>query len=169
MIDFNKDVMPLKNKLYRLALRILHNHEEAQDITQETLIRLWQRRDSLPTPLDAEKLGLTMCHNLSLDALERAGRQNITIDTENEDSLADSAQTPLEQLTAQDQHDQVLEIIKKLPPRQQTIIQLREIEGKSYKEIAEIMQLSEEQIKVNLFRARQCLKHIYQNNTNNGL
>ena len=43
MIDFNKDVMPLKNRFYRLALRVLQDGAEAQDVTQETLIRLWRR------------------------------------------------------------------------------------------------------------------------------
>ena len=158
MIDFNKDVMPLKNKLYRLALRILHDHEEAQDITQETLIRLWQRRDALDTPADAEKLGLTVCHNLSLDALSRAGRNNESISADSEDLTPDTAQSPLEQLSADEQRAQIMAMIDQLPPKQRTIIQLREMDGKSYKEIAEIMQLSEEQIKVNLFRARQYLK-----------
>lgn len=165
MIDFNKDVMPLKNKLYRLALRLLHDHEEAQDITQETLIRLWQRRDSLPHAIDAEKLGLTICHNLSLDALQRAGRDNETIDTNNEDLVPDNAQTPLEQLSTADQHQQLLTIINKLPAKQRAILQLREMEGKSYKEIAEILELTEEQVKVNLFRTRQSLKQLYKNNS----
>lgn len=159
MIDFNKDVMPLKNKLYRLALRVLHDHEEAQDITQETLIRLWQRRDALDTPADAERLGLTVCHNLALDAYSRAGRHNEPIFPDNEDITPDTAQTPFEQLTAEEQRSQIMAMINQLPPKQRTIIQMREMDGKSYKEIAEIMQLSEEQIKVNLFRARQYLKN----------
>ena len=51
-----------------------------------------------------------------------------------------------------------LEQIIVLPEKQRTIVQLRDIEGKSYKEIADVLQLTEEQVKVNLFRARQRIK-----------
>ncbi|MBO4487886.1 MAG: RNA polymerase subunit sigma-70, partial [Bacteroidaceae bacterium] len=84
MIDFNKDVIPLSNKFYRLALRMVHNDAEAQDITQETLIRLWLRRASLETAADAEALGLTVCLNLAKDALSRAGRNYEQIDNMDE-------------------------------------------------------------------------------------
>ena len=127
MTDFNTDVMPLKSKFYRLALRLLNDDAEAQDITQETLIRLWTRCATLPSAADAEKLGLTITYNLSRDALTRAGRTH-----------------------------------ERLPFRQQTAVQLRDIEGKPYKEIADIMQITEEQVKITLFRARQALRNAYK-------
>ena len=52
-------------------------------------------------------------------------------------------------------------LIAELPEKQRTILQLRDVEGKSYKEIAEILQLTEEVVKVNLFRARQRIKLKY--------
>ena len=44
-ISFRNDVLPLKDLLYRLALRITLKHEEAQDIVQDTLIKVWNKRD----------------------------------------------------------------------------------------------------------------------------
>ena len=158
MIDFNKDVIPLSNKLYRLALRMVHNEAEAQDITQETLIRLWLRRATLNAAADAEALGLTVCLNLAKDALSRAGRNYEQIDNMDENFAPDSSQNAIDALTANDRRNLIREIITRLPPRQRAVVQLRDIEGKSYREIAELMQLTEEQVKVTLFRARQSMK-----------
>lgn len=158
MIDFNKDVIPLSNKLYRLALRMVHNEAEAQDITQETLIRLWLRRATLNVAADAEALGLTVCLNLAKDALSRAGRNYEQIDNMDENFAPDSSQNAIDALTANDRRNLIREIINRLPPRQRAVVQLRDIEGKSYREIAELMQLTEEQVKVTLFRARQSMK-----------
>ena len=44
-ISFQNDVLPLKNKLFRLALRITLNREEAEDVVQDTLIKVWNARD----------------------------------------------------------------------------------------------------------------------------
>ena len=60
-------------------------------------------------------------------------------------------------------------MINELPEKQRSIVQLRDIEGKSYKEIAEVLGLTEEQVKVNLFRARQRIKTKYNEINNYGL
>ena len=56
-----------------------------------------------------------------------------------------------------------------LPEKQRSIMQLRDIEDKSYKEIATLLKLTEEQVKVNLFRARQKVKQWFTNIDNYGL
>lgn len=164
MIDFTKDVMPLKDKFYRLALRLLQNDAEAQDITQETLIRLWIRISQIDAAEDAEALGLTISHNLALDALKRAGRNYEQIGNQHENFAPDHSQTPIDALAATDRRNFVRQLIDSLPPKQRTIVQLRDIEGKSYRDIARVLQMSEEQVKVTLFRARQALKKSCSNN-----
>jgi len=61
------------------------------------------------------------------------------------------------------------QLINELPEKQRVIMQLRDIEGESYKEISEVLQLTEEQVKVNLFRARQKIKQRYTDIENYGL
>ena len=56
----------------------------------------------------------------------------------------------------------VKNIVNALPEKQRTCMQLRDFEGKTYKEIANIMSISEDQVKINLFRARQAVKQRYQ-------
>ncbi len=169
MIDFNTDVMPLKNKFYRLALRMVRDDAEAQDITQETLIRLWKRLDTLATVAEAEALGITTCRNLSLDALGRAGRNHETLDQQTDIEEGDTTLSPLSQLMQHDRRQYVQQQINQLPLRQRTMIQLRDIEGHSYREIAQMTELTEEQVKITLFRARQALKASCQNKESYGL
>ena len=69
---------------------------------------------------------------------------------------------PLEQTLQNDRIDQVRRLINELPEKQRSCIQLREFEGKSYKEVAEVLGISEEQVKVNIFRARQTIKQRFE-------
>ena len=160
--------MPLKNKFYRLALRVLHNHEEAQDVTQETLIRLWRRSETLANADEAEALGLTICHNLAIDTYRREGRDHDNLD-DDQINLADTALSPLETISRNQQRQLLLKQINTLPHRQKCVLQLRDIEGLSYKKIADALNMSEEQVKINLFRARQALKNSFKNKERDGL
>ena len=102
---------------------------------------------------------LTICRHLSLDRSEKKEAQHVALD-ESLHSRPDTS-TPYDSLTAREGLGLLQKLLKELPQTQQDIVQLREIEGKSYKEIAAILNLSEEQVKVYLFRARQRIKQKY--------
>ena len=70
-ISFQHDVLPLKDKLYRLALRITLNPGDAEDIVQDTLIKVWNRREKWNEIVSIEAFSLTICRNLSLDSIKR--------------------------------------------------------------------------------------------------
>lgn len=156
-MNFTSDILPLKNRLYRLALRITLNAQEAEDIVQETLIKVWNRRESLDAIDSVEAFSMTICRNLSLDIIKKRDRMNVSLDAMPLDR-PDNTHDPLQQLTQKDN----LQIIKKLmdamPEKHRTCMQLRDFEGKSYREIANIMNITEEQVKVNIFRARKNIK-----------
>ena len=158
-ISFRNDILPLKDKLYRLALRITFDTAEAEDIVQETLIRVWDKRNEWPQLNSIEAYCLTICRHLSLDRSEKKEAQHVALD-ESLHSRPDTS-TPYDSLTAREGLGLLQKLLKELPQTQQDIVQLREIEGKSYKEIAAILNLSEEQVKVYLFRARQRIKQKY--------
>ena len=157
MISFRNDILPLKNALYRLALRITQDSTEAQDIVQETLIRVWNQRDRWNELESMEAFSMTICRNLSLDFLKRKDRQHALLDDQSAD-YADQSPTPFDRLEHQDRMAMVRHAIDALPEKQRTCMQLRDIEGRSYKEIAAVMGISEDQVKVNIFRARQAVK-----------
>lgn len=156
-VSFRNDVLPLKNALYRLALRITLNSAEAEDIVQDTLIKVWNKRESWAEIDSIEAFSMTICRNLALDRIDRRGSHNASIDEQGIDSQ-DSAATPLEQTQQRDSVALVRQIIDTLPVNQRMCIQLRDFEGKTYKEIAVALDMTDEQVKINIFRARQTIK-----------
>lgn len=166
-ISFRNDILPLKDKLYRLALRITLDSAEAEDIVQDTMIRVWNKRDEWSQFNSIEAFCLTVARNLAIDRSQKSDAQNIELTIETQE-MSDGS-TPERQLEQNEQMDLVRKLINELPEKQRTIIQLRDIEEKSYKEIADVMQLTEDQIKVNLFRARQRIKAKYNEIQSYGL
>lgn len=148
--------MPLKDKLYRLALRITLDTAEAEDIVQETLIRVWEHKAEWQEITSLEAYSQTICRRLALDAANKAGHGNLQLDEEL-DVKANSTGAD-EKLLQQERISLVKKLMDHLPEVQRTIMELRDIEGKTYQEIAEIMSLSETQIKVYLHRARTKIK-----------
>lgn len=156
-ISFTNDILPLKDKLFRLALRVSQNREEAEDIVQDILIKLWSQRDQWHKIQNIETYSMTMCRNLALDRMGKKEYQNIPFDPTMHDR-PDTTWQPDEALAQRQQLDTIDTIIASLPEKQRTVIQLRDIEGKSYQEIADVMQIGISDVKVNLFRARGKLK-----------
>ena len=167
-IDFRYDLLPLKNKLFRLALRITLDSAEAEDVTSDTLIKVWNKREELRGFESIEAYCMTVCRNLALDRHEKKEAQNLSLEA-NEIDAADNSFTPDEQLERDEKLRKVHELFNQLPERQRTIMQLRDIEEKSYREIATIMGVSEEVVKVTLFRARQAIRKQYDKIENYGL
>lgn len=161
-ISFRADILPLKNKLYRLALRITLNPAEAEDVVQETMIKVWNRREQWEQIESIEAFCLTICRNLALDKSRKMTSTEQSLDTD-EHNAPDHSHTanPEEQAIQQDCVRLVRQLIDNLPEKQRSVMQLRDFEGKSYKEIAAIMGISEEQVKINIFRARQTIKQKY--------
>lgn len=167
-INFQNDVLPLKNKLYRLALRITQNNEDAEDIVQDTLLKIWKRRASWDTIESMESYSMTICRNLSLDVLRKKEHTTAPLSTVM-DHESGIQVAPDDNIIQRDKIQLVQNAINRLPEKQRTTMQLRDFEGKSYKEIAEILNISEAQVKVNIFRARQTIKDLFEKIENDGL
>ena len=167
-VSFRNDVLPLKNELFRLALRITLNRVEAEDIVQDTLIKVWDRRLEWESIDSIEAFSLTVCRNLSLDRLRKKENSNDSLEDVNiAEPVASS--NPQDRMIQEDRVSLVRQIIDSLPEKQRSCMQLREFEGKSYKEIAQVLDITEEQVKVNIFRARQMVKQKYLKLDNYGL
>lgn len=160
-ISFRNDVLPLKNKLFRLALRITLNREEAEDVVQDTLVKIWNSRDRWQQLDSIEAYSLTIVRNLSLDRIKRMENQNDSLEEEKTER-PDASSNPSERMIQKEKLDIVKRMIDELPEKQRCCMQLRDIEGKPYKDIAHILGITEEQVKVNIFRARQTIKQRFQ-------
>ena len=159
-VDFHNDVLPLKDKLFRVALRVTMDRAEAEDITQETLVRVWERRDEWSQIENFEAWCLTIARHMALDFLKGKDRRENREEAGERESLPSSAPLPDEALDRQQRVEAVLRLIDQLPEVQRTIIQLRDIEGLRYEEIARITELSETQVKVYLHRARKKIRDL---------
>lgn len=168
-ISFQNDVLPLKNKLFRLALRITLNREEAEDVVQDTMIKVWNARDRWQELDSIETYSLTIARNLSLDRIKKMDNQNDSLEEQTTERLDETSSTPSERMIQKDKLNIVRNIINELPEKQRSCLQLRDIEGKSYKEIADILSITEDQVKVNIFRARQTVKQRFQQFDSYGL
>ena len=162
---FRTEILPLKDKFFRLALRITLDRAEAEDITQETLIRMWEQRDGWNEIQSLEAWGLTICRNFALDHIRK---RQLQVEREQDfltpslhlsvTSSLLSSPPPDEQLDQKQRVEAVLQLIDQLPEVQRTVIQLRDIEGMRYDEIAQATGLSETQVKVYLHRARKRIR-----------
>ena len=167
-VSFRNDVLPLKNELFRLALRITLNRAEAEDIVQDTLIKVWNLREEWNAIDSIEAFSLTVCRNLSLDRIKKKGNDNDSLeDVKAAEPLASS--NPQDRMIQTDKVRLIRQIVDGLPEKQRSCMQLRDFEGKTYKEIAGVLDISEEQVKVNIFRARQTVKQKYLKLDNYGL
>lgn len=153
--DFVDSVMPFKDKLYRLARRILVSHEEAQDAVQEVLLKLWKGKENIKSYKNPEAFAMTMTKNYCLDRLKSKQASNLTL-VHNNYKTKDSGLEA--QVEAKDNAGMVFELIKKLPEQQRIILQLRDIEEYEYNEIAEVLDINETAIRVSLSRARKTIR-----------
>ena len=152
--EFKYHVLPVRDKLYRFALRFLRNEAEAKDIVQEVLIKAWHHRDELQAP---EAWCMRLTRNLSLNHL-KSGHRSRTETLPEDDRYASHAASPYAQTETQDAMMHVRELLQRLPDKQRQILELRDVEGYSYQEISKVLEIDLNQVKVNLFRARQTLR-----------
>jgi len=154
---FQNRVLPVKNKLFRFALRMLGNEDEAKDVLQEVFIRLWNGREQLAGIQNMEAWSMRITKNLSLDRLRTLQRRG-TYAIEKGVNVKHTDVTPDVKTELVESMENVSQLIAALPEKQRMIIHLRDVEGYSYNEICDILELDMNQVKVNLFRARNAVR-----------
>lgn len=155
---FKTTVLPVKNKLYRFALRLLGDATEAQDVVQEVLIKVWRRKDDLAQVENMEAWCMRITRNLAYDKLKSKHRTQTEPMAAGTETRMVSNDTPYDTTETNDMMTSIRQLMTDLPEKQRQVMQLRDIEGYSYKEIGEIMDLDMNQVKVNLFRARKLIR-----------
>ena len=186
-MDFRTTILPHRDRLYRLALSITLDTADAEDIVQDTMLKAWERREQWPQIRNIEAWLTQICKNLALDHKKKRSRI-VPLTTINHPSsiinqqssilnppLGPSGRFTLEESTILhhpssiihhpssilDSHSSIIHLISQLPPPQDDIVRLRDIEGYSYREIAQQLNLSEDQVRVYLHRARTRLREQY--------
>jgi RNA polymerase sigma-70 factor (ECF subfamily) len=152
---FKITVIPLREKLLNISLKLLDERADAEDVVQEAFLKLWHIRDTLDAYQSIEALAVMMTKNLALDKLKM---QKPTVD-ESAIHLQDTGtKTPAELMELQDAVECIRRLIEQLPSLQQTIIRMKDVEEYELGEIAEITGTQPEAVRVNLSRARKKIR-----------
>ncbi|PKG43994.1 RNA polymerase sigma factor [Psychroflexus sp. MES1-P1E] len=150
--DYNKHILPVRDKIFRFSLRLLSSEAAAKDATQDVLMKLWNMRAKLSAVTNVEAYAMTMTKNLCYDVLKSKHHKTLEL-VHNSYSETDSGLGS--QIEARDEVDLVKKFIDALPDQQRAIIQLRDVEQFSNKEIEEIMGMNSTSVRVALSRARK--------------
>src|SRR5580704_8566233 len=153
---FQERILPMKDKLYRFALRLLQDVQEAEDVIQDVMAGVWVRREEWGQWKSLEAYCMAATRNQCID---RIRKQRYRQEKEKTIPAAGSVQDPLEKMMSKEMTGRIRRIMAALPENQQLVMHLREVEGFSYNEIAEVLNISLDQVKVNLFRGRHAIKH----------
>lgn len=152
---FLDTVMPFKDKVYRLAKRLLISQDEAEDATQELYFKLWNNKDKLASYKNVEAFAMTMTKNYCLDRLKSKQANNLSLVHSNYQDSHTGLQKKME---LQDSVSKVHQLIAELPEQQRMVIQLRDIEEFEFEEIGDMLQMQQTAVRVALSRARRTIK-----------
>jgi len=155
---FQQQVFPIRHKLYRFALRITGSIPDAEDVVQEVLERVWKTpAEQSSSVQNWEAWCMTLTRNRSLDRnRSRSLRRTTTLDGVVERSSEHPGPARTAELS--DLAAQVRRLMDELPEKQRLVMHLRDVEELTYEEIAEALQISLDQVKVNLHRARKAIR-----------
>jgi RNA polymerase sigma factor (sigma-70 family) len=156
---FNAQIFPMRHKLYRLALRITGSGAEAEDVVQDVFEKVWIKRDAAPQSVvqNWEAMTMTMTRNLSIDRT-RSKRHQVMGFMPDGFEQKDASELPDEILQAAEAHERVALVVQSLPEKQRTVLHLRDVEECSYELIAQTLQITLDDVKVNLHRARKTIR-----------
>lgn len=149
--EFNHIILPLANNIYAYARQIIADSADAADITQEVMIKLWERRKELKDIDNPKAWGLKITRNLCLDWLKK---KKPTYDAEQILRHCESEADPLQKIANEDMAALLRRIINTLPANQREVLILREIEELEFEEIEQVTGLTANHIRVLLSRGR---------------
>ena len=156
---FNDLIHTQNRKLFIIAFRILRNHQEAEDVVQNVFMKMWMMGKKLDEYNDAGALAVTMTKNSCIDMLRKW--KHIDNDNGSEIMNQDTSPSPFEQMVEAENEQIIDGIIEDLPPLYREVVQLREIDGLSYEEIARQSNVNVNTLRVTLSRARCIIKEKY--------
>lgn len=152
--EFTALVMPFKDKLYRMAKRILISKDEAEDAVQEVFLKLWKGKQNIKNYRNPEAFAITMTKNYCLDRLKSKQASNLKIVHSN----YPTSENVEKNIENNDGVELVFKVMETLPEQQKIILQLRDVEQFEFSEIAKMLDSNETAIRVALSRARKTVR-----------
>lgn len=159
--SFKQQFLPYHRKLYRVAFLLTRNSLDAEDLVQEAYLKLWRKRNDLPTDINRwEAYCITLLKNLYYDSqrvshLEENGKTPDELQLLSEHNVA-------KEIEQRDEMNQIRKLIELLPEQQRKVIRMRDIDDRPYEEIEQTTGLSAIHIRVLLSRARKKIREQFK-------
>ena len=158
--DFKQLFLPCHRKLFSVAYRLMSNAQAAEDMVQETFLKLWMQRDKMEKGDNPEAYSITVLRRIFYDKMRAGHLQEVDKDV---GSLqVSSSQNISKQLEEADEYQRVRLLINHLPEPQARIMLMRDIEDRSFEEISIETGLTEVNIRSILSRARKKIREQIQ-------
>lgn len=150
--EYTSLVASVKDTVYRLALRILGDSDMAYDVVQDVYEKVWRARDAIVHSEHPKAYVCRITHNLAIDRVRKRERER-NIDIDGCSATDDNKVADISDMAALTKR-----IIATLPPKQQLIIHMRDVEGYEFEEIAAIAECDATSVRMNLSRARKTVR-----------
>jgi len=144
--EYNLCINSFADSVLRFLIKNIKDYDAAKDILQDTFTKLWEKKIDVDYLKAKSYIYTTAYHTMLNNIKYNSLKDNIPITQKNTTN------------SYNDLNEVLNEALERLPQIQKATILLRDYEGYAYKEIGEILSLSEEQVKINIFRARVKLK-----------
>lgn len=158
---FNELVDRWYAKVHRFAYRFFSDSAEADEITQKTFIRVYEKVRQLDQPGNFPAWIYRVANNLCLDELKRAGRRKSTsLESWTEQATASTNNSPADNLESKELGEWIQKALMTLPDEQRVVIILKEFEGLKFREIAEILEEPENTVKSRMYYGLKSLQRV---------
>ena len=148
---FKETVFCLKDEMYRFAKRFVMSSDEAEDVVQDLMVKFWQKKEEIAAFGNLKSYAMNSVKN---ECLNRLKHHDVKM------GFADFQihRSELYQIETNNLKDQILGFIRQLPEKQKTVIHLKDVEEYEISEIAKMLEMEENAVRINLMRARQKIK-----------
>jgi len=146
--------------LFRIVYRMTGRREAAEEIVQEAFIKYYERRDVLPTDEGLKYWLIRVARNLTLNHEKRRGRERRALERVFHEPAPKAEKGALEKLTDSEAVGDVQKALLLLPENLRTVLILKEYTGFAYAEIGKMLNITEGNVKVRVFRARARLAQL---------
>ena len=154
--QFQRTVFVLKDEMYRFAKKFLCSGDEAEDVVMELMMKFWQTKEDLLTKDNVRAFALRCVKNECLNRLKHHEvKQNF--------AQVEYARSDLYQIEINNLKEYIIKFINDLPEKQKMVIHLKDVEEYDISEIAGILEMEENAVRINLMRARQKVREAINN------
>lgn len=160
-ITFKQQFIPYHQKLYRIAYRLLEDEQDAEDITQETYIKLWNKRNELGHVENLESYSVIILRNMCMDYLRSKSRFKVQSQEILNVELSETVSVVAE-IEQKEEFQFIEHIVNQLPKQQREVIKLKHFDNYTSDEIENILGISSINLRVLLSRARKKVKELFE-------